>query len=78
MTLRFLEGGASELVNKDDNDDQEKNQKNTDKARYSKIELQRLREQFIERCNYSMEQKIPLFVQDSSDKCMKIAVDWDK
>jgi len=74
MTLRFLQGGASEVMNKEENTDQ----KTTDKARYSKIELQSLREQFIQRCNLAMEQKMPSFIEDSSDKCMKIAIDWDK
>ena len=44
---------------------------------YNRIELLKLREQFIYQCNKTMENKLPYFAEISSKNCLKIAKEWD-
>ncbi|MFT6220073.1 MAG: hypothetical protein ACJA02_001229 [Myxococcota bacterium] len=75
-TLTYLEGGRN-IVNVggvENDGDQESESK---EKIYSKVELMKLREYFIFQCNAKMEDKIPEFVEDQKQICLKIVQDWD-
>jgi len=82
--LQFLEGSVFEASkNKDmaiknifNNDDEYYSEKKA--MFYSKIELMKLREQFVKRCNKSMEEKMPQFTDKYVNDCKTIAVNWDR
>lgn len=78
LTLMFLQGGStSDVLNMESVRNEKADKKEETKILYGKIELLNLREQFIERCNISMEQKMPIFIEEEAAKCTKIGVDWD-
>ena len=77
--LKYLKGDILEasknkdmLFNNDQNDSDKRSRL------YSKIELMKLREQFVKRCDKSMEEKIPHFADKYVNDCQAIAVNWDK
>jgi hypothetical protein len=45
---------------------------------YNRIDLLRLREQFIVKCNENMAEKMTSFAQEVADECMQISKDWYK
>ena len=77
-TLMYLQG-ERDLKNigryVDDGNNQE--EKSKDKL-YSRVELLRLRESFNYQCNKKMEDKLPEFIEQSSQSCLDIAKNWDK
>lgn len=78
-TLKYLEGETSDIsnlgrqVNKSDNEEERSKEKI-----YSKLDLLRLREQFMYQCNQTMDEKLPDFVENSTKTCLDIANNWDK
>lgn len=79
--LQYVAGNIDEIeyfenvAEEEKKDEQEENKKTNV---YNKIELTRIREQFIIRCNKSMEQKIDNFAKKFLSDCAKIAINWDK
>lgn len=78
-TLLYLEGTRSidqnigrEVPNPRDGEEKAK------EKLYNRVELLKLREHFIYRCNQKMEEKLPDFAQKLTEECMDIARDWDK
>lgn len=78
--LQYLKGNVLEAVkNKDMLVNNSQDDSGDKKSRlYSKIELMKLREQFVKRCNKSMEEKIPQFSDKYVNDCQAIADNWNK
>lgn len=83
--LQYLKGNVLEAAKNKDIDNNNARVSNDDwydinkKTKlYSKIELMKLREQFVKRCNKSMEEKIPQFADKYINECQAIATNWDR
>lgn len=78
-TLLYLEGSRNidnnigkESLNSGDSEKQSK------EKLYSRVELLKLREQFIYQCDKKMEDKLPDYTKQLTDECLDIARNWDK
>lgn len=83
LTLKFLSGGLTKDIETrngsfDSKFGQFPGQLKSTNNLYSKIELLKLREQFINRCMVVTEEKLPIFVERVSDDCRNIATNWDQ
>ncbi len=43
-----------------------------------KVQILQLREEFINKCNNLMDQKLPNYVKDQTEKCLMIGKEWRK
>ncbi|MFT5703394.1 MAG: hypothetical protein ACI9TO_000763 [Rickettsiales bacterium] len=78
-TLLYLEGEREMKKNIGKKVDYgDKNEDKSEVQLYNKIELLKLRENFVYQCNKKMDDKLPDFAQDLFEDCNDIAKDWDK
>lgn len=76
--LKYLEGDLEDKNIGRQLDDSGDKQEESKQKLYSKIELLRLREQFIYQCNQTMDDKLPEFANKVAQDCLHIAKNWDK
>jgi hypothetical protein len=77
-TLKYLEGETSDISNLGRQIDKSGDWEEKSKEKiYSKLDLLRLREQFMYQCNQTMDDKLPDFVKNSAQNCLDIAKNWD-
>ena len=82
-TLKFFEEGyvSKDIRFNNETTDQTNARIKEDKRRkelYHKIQILELREEFILQCNDLMQNKIPQYIEEETNRCLAIGIDWHK